>query len=68
MTCHNCRIECKTHGKDRKGNPRYQCRQCRKAFSQRATNPLDGMYVPVEKLSWSCARFWKAAAFPASSA
>ncbi len=30
MTCHNCRIECKRHGKDRKGYQRYQCHQCRK--------------------------------------
>jgi transposase-like protein/IS1 family transposase len=49
MTCHNCRIECKRHGKDRKGNQRFQCRQCSKTFQQPQEKPLDGMYLPIEK-------------------
>ncbi len=49
MTCHNCRIECKRHGKDRKGNQRYQCRQCSKTFLEPQEKPLEGMYLPVEK-------------------
>ncbi len=49
MTCHNCRIECKRKGKDRKGNQRYQCRQCSKTFQEPREKPLEGMYLPVEK-------------------
>jgi transposase-like protein/IS1 family transposase len=49
MVCHNCRIECKRHGSDRKGNQRYQCRQCSKTFLEPREQPLEGMYLPVEK-------------------
>src|ERR1700731_4549498 len=49
MTCHNCRIECKRKGRDRKGNQRYQCRQCSKWFQQPREDYLDGMYLPIEK-------------------
>ena len=49
MTCHNCRTECKRHGKDRKGNQRFKCRQCSKTFLEPRESPLDGMYLPIEK-------------------
>jgi transposase-like protein/IS1 family transposase len=49
VTCHNCRIECKRHGRDRRGNQRYQCRQCSKTFLEAQEKPLEGMYLPVEK-------------------
>jgi transposase-like protein/IS1 family transposase len=49
VTCHSCRIECKRHGRDRKGNQRFKCRQCSKTFLEPRENPLDGMYLPVEK-------------------
>jgi transposase-like protein/IS1 family transposase len=49
VTCHNCRIECKRKGRDRKGNQRYQCRQCSKWFQEPREDHLDGMYVPTEK-------------------
>jgi len=49
MTCHSCRIECKRHGRDRKGNQRFQCRQCSKTFLAPQEKPLDGMYLPMEK-------------------
>jgi transposase-like protein/IS1 family transposase len=49
VTCHNCRTECKRKGHDRKGNQRYQCRQCSKTFLEPQEKPLDGMYLPVEK-------------------
>ena len=49
MTCHNCRIEAKRKGKDRKGNQRYQCRQCGKTFQEPREKPLEGMYLPIEK-------------------
>lgn len=49
MTCHNCRIECRRKGRDRKGNQRYQCRQCSKFFQEPREDHLDGMYVSTEK-------------------
>jgi transposase-like protein/IS1 family transposase len=49
VTCHNCRTECKRHGKDRNGNQRFKCRQCSKTFLEPRENPLDGMYLPIEK-------------------
>lgn len=49
MTCHNCRIECKRKGRDRKGNQRFQCRQCSKTFLEPREKPLEGMYLPIEK-------------------
>jgi IS1 family transposase/transposase-like protein len=49
VTCHNCRTECKRKGYDRKGNQRYQCRQCSKTFLEPQEKPLDGMYLPIEK-------------------
>jgi transposase-like protein len=49
VTCHSCRIECKRHGRDRKGNQRYQCRQCAKTFLEPRDNYLDGMRLPIEK-------------------
>jgi len=49
MTCHNCRTECKRKGFDRKGNQRYQCRQCSKTFLEPREDHLDGMYLPIEK-------------------
>jgi transposase-like protein/IS1 family transposase len=49
VTCHNCRTECKRHGRDRKGNQRFQCRQCSKTFQEPQEKPLDGMYLSLEK-------------------
>jgi transposase-like protein/IS1 family transposase len=49
MTCHNCKTECKRKGHDRKGNQRYQCRQCSKTFLEPQEKPLEGMYLPIEK-------------------
>ena len=49
MTCHSCQIECKRHGRDRKGTQRFQCRQCSKTFLEPQADHLDGMYLPMEK-------------------
>jgi len=49
MTCHNCRIECKRHGRDRHGVQRFKCRQCSKTFLEPREDYLDGMYLPIEK-------------------
>jgi len=49
VTCHNCRSECKRHGRDRKGNQRFQCRQCSKTFLEPQDKPLEGMYLPLDK-------------------
>ena len=49
MTCHNCRIECKRDGRDRKGRQRFQCRQCSKVFLEPREDHLGGMYLSIEK-------------------
>lgn len=49
MTCHNCQIECKRFGKDRKGNQRFRCRQCAKTFSERPEPMLGTVRVADEK-------------------
>ena len=49
MTCHNCRIECKRKGRDRKGNQRYQCRQCSKFFQEPREDHLGGMTIGIEQ-------------------
>jgi transposase-like protein len=48
MTCHNCRIEAKRFGKDRKGNQRYRCNTCSKTFAAPQEKPLEGMYLPMD--------------------
>jgi transposase-like protein/IS1 family transposase len=49
MTCHNCKIEAKKSGKDRKGNQRYRCAQCRKTFQEMKDNILGTMRIPLDK-------------------
>jgi transposase-like protein/IS1 family transposase len=49
MTCSDCQTECKRKGKDRKGNQRYQCRQCKRTFTEPHSKPLGGMYTEVAK-------------------
>ena len=48
MTCHNCNVEARKHGKDRKGNQRYYCPSCSKAFIEAQDKPLDNMLLPIE--------------------
>jgi transposase-like protein/IS1 family transposase len=49
MTCHNCQIVAVKIGKDRKGNQRFRCNQCRKSFQEQQEKPLDNMRLPMEK-------------------
>lgn len=49
MTCHNCKIEAQKFGKDRKGNQRFRCLQCRKTFQEAKENLLGSMRIPLEK-------------------
>lgn len=49
MTCHNCQIEAKKFGKDRKGNQRFRCISCRKTFQEPREKPLNNMYLPLDK-------------------
>lgn len=49
MTCPNCQTECRRHGRDRKGNQRFKCRQCFKTFLEPQEKSLDGMYTPIER-------------------
>jgi transposase-like protein/IS1 family transposase len=49
MVCHNCKIEAKKAGKDRNGNQRYRCNQCRKTFQELKEKMLGGMYLDEGK-------------------
>jgi transposase-like protein/IS1 family transposase len=49
MVCHNCKIEAKKAGKDRKGNQRYRCNKCRKTFQELKEKMLGGMYLDEGK-------------------
>jgi transposase-like protein/IS1 family transposase len=49
MVCHNCKIEAKKSGKDRKGNQRYRCNQCRKTFQEMKENLLGAMRIPLDR-------------------
>lgn len=49
MTCHNCLIQCKRFGKDRKGNQRFRCNGCKKTFQEQQEKPLDNMRLPMDK-------------------
>lgn len=49
MTCHNCKITAKKFGKDRKGNQRYRCNQCRKTFQELKEKMLGNMYLDEDK-------------------
>ena len=49
MTCHNCKIEAQKAGRDRKGNQRFRCAQCRKTFQEMKENLLGSMRISIEK-------------------
>lgn len=49
MTCHNCKIKAGKHGKDRKGNQRYSCKQCKRTFSEVQDRPLDDMRISMDR-------------------
>lgn len=50
MTCHNCKIEAKKAGKDRKGNQRFRCNKCRRRFAEERKALLGNMYLPEDKI------------------
>jgi transposase-like protein len=49
MTCHNCKIEAKKSGKDRKGNQRFRCTQCKRRFQEQQEKLLGNMYLNEDK-------------------
>ncbi len=50
MLCEACQTEsCKKCGKTREGHQRYQCRTCRKTFSERPERPLGEMRLPLDR-------------------
>jgi transposase-like protein/IS1 family transposase len=49
MVCHNCKIEAKKSGKDRKGNQRYRCNQCKRRFQEEQETLLGNVYLPEDK-------------------
>ncbi len=48
MTCHNCHTECSRFG-FHKGFQRYQCKQCKRTFSDIPEKPLDNLRLPFDK-------------------
>jgi len=49
MLCPVCQLEARKFGKDRDGNQRFQCKPCKKTFSDRPAKPLGEMRLPMEK-------------------
>ena len=49
MTCHNCNIKAKKSGRDRKGNQRYACKQCKRTFQEAQDKPLDDMRISMDR-------------------
>ena len=49
MNCPTCQNEARKFGKDRYGNQRYQCLECRKTFSDVPAKPLDEMRISLDK-------------------
>ncbi|MBI3861027.1 MAG: IS1 family transposase [Planctomycetia bacterium] len=50
MVCPSCSGEnCKRNGKDRDGNQRYICRDCKKTFGDDRPRPLGNMQLPIAK-------------------
>jgi transposase-like protein len=49
MVCHNCQLQAKKFGKDRKGVQRFRCNGCKKTFSELQDRPLGTMRLPMEK-------------------
>jgi transposase-like protein len=50
MTCHNCKIEAIKAGKDRKGNQRFKCNQCKRRLQEERAALLGNMYLPEDKI------------------
>jgi len=49
MTCHDCKSQYKKHGKDRNGNQRFRCLQCKRTLQEDRDKPLDEMRIPMDK-------------------
>src|SRR5438067_6040593 len=49
MLCRTCQQPGRKFGRDRDGNQRYQCQQCRKTFSERPARPLGDMRLSLDK-------------------
>ncbi len=49
MTCHNCKIEAVKSGKDRYGNQRYRCNNCKRRFQEERAKLLGNMYLSEAK-------------------
>jgi transposase-like protein/IS1 family transposase len=49
MTCSTCQSICRKFGKHRNGLARYQCRECKRTFTEPHNKPLGGMYTEVAR-------------------
>ena len=48
MTCQNCHSECRRFGRHRNGLRRFQCRQCKRTYTEPHERPLEDMYLEVQ--------------------
>ena len=48
MTCHSCRFECRKFGKHRNGLKRFQCKLCKRTYTEPHESPLDNMQLPID--------------------
>lgn len=49
MNCPACNNPGRKFGKDREGNQRFQCKPCKKTFSERPASPLGTMRLDMDK-------------------
>lgn len=49
MTCHNCRVDCRSYGKNRNGSRRFRGTQCSKTFTEPRPRPFGNMYLEFER-------------------
>src|SRR5689334_3941684 len=49
MICGNCNKDARRFGKDRKGNQRYQCTNCKRTFVAAEIGPLEEMRLSMDK-------------------
>lgn len=49
MMCCYCKESARKHGRDRKDNQRYRCRNCKRTFVEDRPKPLGDMRIPKDK-------------------
>ena len=50
MTCPTCKAEGQRFGTNRNGSQRFRCTACRKTYSQKPTDRIEGSTIPMDRL------------------